>query len=153
MLGGCGNSTKTETTAATESAAETTGETSSKADSADDSYTIGISQLAEHGSLDNCREGFIEGLAEEGFIEGENLTIDYQNAQGDTSNASVIAQNFVSKKYDLVCAIATPSAMACYNAAQGTDIPTIFTAVSDPVAAELVESLEAPGSNLSLIHI
>ena len=147
MLGGCGNSTKTETTAATESAAETTGETSSKADSADDSYTIGISQLAEHGSLDNCREGFIEGLAEEGFIEGENLTIDYQNAQGDTSNASVIAQNFVSKKYDLVCAIATPSAMACYNAAQGTDIPTIFTAVSDPVAAELVESLEAPGSN------
>ncbi|MFR0987073.1 MAG: ABC transporter substrate-binding protein, partial [Frisingicoccus sp.] len=147
MLGGCGNSTKTETTAAAESEAETAGETSSKADSADDSYTIGISQLAEHGSLDNCREGFIEGLAEEGFIEGENLTIDYQNAQGDTSNASVIAQNFVSKKYDLVCAIATPSAMACYNAAQGTDIPTIFTAVSDPVAAELVESLEAPGSN------
>ena len=147
MLGGCGNSSKTETTATAESAAESNGETSSKADSAAGSYTIGISQLAEHGSLDNCREGFIKGLAEEGFIEGENLTIDYQNAQGDTANASVIAQNFVSKKYNLVCAIATPSAMACYNAAQGTDIPTIFTAVSDPVAAELVESLEAPGSN------
>ena len=147
MLGGCGNSSKTETTATAESASESNGETSSKADSAAGSYTIGISQLAEHGSLDNCREGFIKGLAEEGFIEGENLTIDYQNAQGDTANASVIAQNFVSKKYNLVCAIATPSAMACYNAAQGTDIPTIFTAVSDPVAAELVESLETPGSN------
>ena len=144
VLSGCGNSSKTETTTA---AAESSDETAAKAETADGSYTIGISQLAEHGSLDNCREGFIEGLAEEGFVENENLTIDYQNAQGDPANASVIAQNFVSKKYDLVCAIATPSAMACYNAAQGTDIPTIFTAVSDPVAAELVESLEAPGFN------
>lgn len=151
MLGGCGNNSKTESTTAaaesSETAAESSNETVSNAENADGSYTIGISQLAEHGSLDNCREGFLEGLAEEGFVEGENLTIDYQNAQGDPANASVIAQNFVSKKYNLVCAIATPSAMACYNAAQGTDIPTIFTAVSDPVAAELVESLEAPGSN------
>lgn len=147
LLSGCSGNTKT-TSAETQST-----ETSAAAESAEDagtaegSYTIGITQIAEHGSLDNCREGFLEGLAEEGFIEGENLTVDYQNAQNDTSNASIIAQNFVSKKYDLVCAIATPSAMACYNAAQGTDIPTIFSAVSDPVAAELVESLEAPGSN------
>ncbi|MDD3222529.1 MAG: ABC transporter substrate-binding protein [Clostridia bacterium] len=144
LLGGCGNSAKTETTTA---AAETTGETSEKAEAADGTYTIGITQIAEHGSLDNCREGFLEGLASEGFVEGKNLTVDYQNAQGDTANASMIAQNFVSKKYDLVCAVATPSAMACFNAAQGTEIPTIFTAVSDPVAAELVASLEAPGSN------
>lgn len=139
LLSGCSNNSNSETVAAT--ASETTGE-AGKA-----SYTIGVTQIAEHGSLDNCREGFLKGLAEEGFIEGENLTVDYQNAQGDPANASMIAQTFVSKKYDLVAAVATPSAMACFNAAQGTEIPTIFTAVSDPVAAELVASLEEPGSN------
>ena len=110
-------------------------------------YTIGVTQIAEHGSLDNCRKGFIEGLAEAGFKENENIVIDYQNAQGDPSTATMIAQNFVSKNYDLVCAISTTSAMACYNAAQGTDIPTVFTAVSDPVYAQLVQSLETPGRN------
>lgn len=145
LLGGCGSTSKTETTA---SPSETSGESAKEASGTDKgSYTIGITQIAEHGSLDNCREGFLQGLAEEGFVEGENLTVDYQNAQGDPANASMIAQTFVSKKYDLVCAVATPSAMACYNAAQGTDIPTIFTAVSDPVAAELIASLEEPGSN------
>ena len=145
LLVGCSSPSKTETTAATSETAKETAQESAGTDKA--SYTIGITQIAEHGSLDNCREGFLEGLAEEGFVEGKNLTVDYQNAQGDTANASMIAQTFVSKKYDMVAAVATPSAMACFNAAQGTDIPTIFTAVSDPVAAELVASLEAPGSN------
>lgn len=112
-----------------------------------DMYTIGISQIAPHGSLDNCREGFIAGLAEEGFIEGENVTFDYQNASGEISNASMIADTFVSKKYDLITGIATPTAMAAYNAAIDTNIPVIFTAVSDPVAAELVLTLEEPGTN------
>lgn len=143
LLSGCGSNSKTETS----KTQETKAAVESNAEKTDGSYTIGITQIAEHGSLDNCRKGFIEGLASEGFIEGENLTLDYQNAQGDTSNASMIAQNFVAKQYDLVCAIATPSAMACFNAAQGTEIPTIFTAVSDPVAAELVTSLDEPGVN------
>ncbi|MEG1459378.1 MAG: ABC transporter substrate-binding protein [Acetivibrio sp.] len=112
-------------------------------------YRIGIAQIAPHGSLDHCREGFIDGLKEEGFIEGENLTIDYKNAEGDPSNAAMIADTFVSKKYDLLCGIATPTAMACYNATIGTDIPVIFTAVSDPIAAELVESMENPGTHCS----
>ena len=69
-----------------------------------DSYTIGISQFAVHGSLDNCREGFLAGLAEEGIVEGENLEVLYDNAQTDTGTASTIADNYVSKKVDLICA-------------------------------------------------
>ena len=98
-------------------------------------YTIGIAQFAEHGSLDNCREGFLMGLAEAGIVEGENLTIDYQ-----------IAQQFVSNNVDLMCAIATPVAQACYNAADG-NIPTIYTAVTDPVAAMLAGEDGSPVGN------
>ena len=68
----------------------------------EESYTIGIAQFAEHGSLDNCREGFLAGLAEEGIVEGENLTVEYQNAQADTSMATTIASNFVANGYDLI---------------------------------------------------
>lgn len=115
--------------------------------SSDSKFRVGISQYAPHGSLDNCREGFIAGLADSGFIEGDNLEIDYQNASGEAANASMIADTFVSKQYDLICGIATPTAMAAFNAAVNTNIPVIFTAVSDPVAAELVDSLEKPGKN------
>lgn len=102
-------------------------------------YTIGISQFAEHGSLDNCREGFLAGLAEEGFVEGENLTVLFDNAQTDTGTASTISDNYVSKKVDLICAIATPCAMSAYNSTMNTDIPVIYTAVSDPVGAGLAK--------------
>ncbi|WP_138159576.1 ABC transporter substrate-binding protein [Peptoniphilus catoniae] len=98
---------------------------------------IGILQFAQHGSLDNCRTGFIKGLADNGFVEGENLTIDYQNAEADMGITSQIANSFVANKYDMIVAIATPAAMSAYNAANGTDIPVIYTAISDPVAAQL----------------
>lgn len=107
--------------------------------------TIGITQIAPHGSLDNCREGFIAGLKEAGYEEGKNVTFDIKNAQNDTSNAAMISDTFVSKNYDLICGIATPTAMAAFNSAKDTNIPIIFTAVSDPVSANLVTSLEAPG--------
>lgn len=106
---------------------------------AEKGYTIGISQFAEHGSLDNCREGFLEGLAEAGIKEGENLTVVFENAQADTGTAGTIADSFVSKKVDLVCAIATPSAMSAYNSCMDTEIPVIYTAVSDPVGAGLAK--------------
>lgn len=112
--------------------ASTTAETS-----AEGSFTVGISQFAEHGSLDNCREGFLAGLAEEGIVEGENLTVLFDNAQADMGTASTIADNFVSQKVDLICAIATPSAMSAYNSCLKTEIPVIYTAVSDPAAAGL----------------
>ena len=84
--------------------------------SGEDSYTIGISQFAEHGSLDNCREGFLKGLENEGIVEGENLTVEYQNAAADMGTASQISDAFVSDKVDLICAIATPTAQSAYNA-------------------------------------
>lgn len=102
-------------------------------------YTIGIQQFAEHGSLDNCREGFLEGLKEEGIEEGKNLTVEYKNAAADMGTAGQISNSFVSSKVDLICGIATPSAQSCYNAAMESEIPVIYTAVTDPVAAELVD--------------
>ncbi len=103
---------------------------------ADEQIRIGILQFAEHGSLDNCRTGFIEGLAAEGYVEGENVVFDVQNAQADTSIAAQIA-DIMAGKYDMICAIATPAAMAAFNAAEDAGIPVIYTAVSDPVSANL----------------
>ena len=106
-------------------------------ESSKEGYTIGISQFAEHGSLDNCREGFLMGLEEEGIKEGENLTVEVKNAAADMGTAGQISDSFVSDKVDLICAIATPTAQSAYNAAMDADIPVIYTAVTDPVAAEL----------------
>lgn len=100
-------------------------------------YTIGISQYGEHPSLDNCREGFIQGLKDAGLEEGKDFTIDYQNAGFNDATATQIAQNFSAQNVDIMCAIATPSATACYAAAEDKDIPVIFTAITDPVEAKL----------------
>ncbi len=104
-----------------------------------ETYTIGIEQFAEHGSLDNCREGFLEGLAEEGIVEGENLTVEYKNAAADMGTAGQISDSFVSSDVDLLCGIATPSAQSCFNASMDKEIPVIYTAVTDPLAAELAD--------------
>jgi putative ABC transport system substrate-binding protein len=109
--------------------------------------TIGIGQFAEHPSLDNCREGFLAGLAEEGYKEGENLTVLSENAQADGGTATQIATNFVAKKVDLICAIATPMAQSAFGASKDTDIPVIFTAVTDPVLAELANADKTPNGN------
>ena len=100
-------------------------------------YTIGISQYGEHASLDNCREGFIQGLKDAGLVEGEDFVIDYQNAGFNDSTATQIAQSFSAQNVDLMCAIATPAATACFAAAEDKDIPVIFTAITDPVEAKL----------------
>lgn len=113
------------------------------------SYTIGISQFAEHGSLDNCREGFLEGLKEEGIEEGKNLTVEVKNAAADQGTAKQIGDGFVSDKVDLVCAIATPSAQAAYNSAMNSDIPVVYTAVTDPVAAKLAKEDGTPAGNVT----
>ena len=124
-------------------------ETSDNANSAEKTYTIGISQFAEHGSLDNCREGFIEGLKEEGLEEGKNLKIVTNNADADTGTAAQIADQFVADKVDMICAIATPSAQAAYNAAMETDIPVVYAAVTNPVAAELANDDKSPVGNVT----
>ena len=122
-------------------------DSSSKSDKVE--YTIGISQFAEHGSLDNCREGFLEGLKEAGNEEDKNLKVYYDNAQTDTGTAGTIADSYVSKKVDLVCAIATPSAMSAYNSCMKADIPVVYTAVSDPVGAGLVKKDGANAGNVT----
>ena len=119
------------------------------AETVEGEFTIGISQFAEHGSLDNCKEGFLAGLAEAGIVEGENLTVSYDNSQADTGTASQIADSYVSDGVDLICAIATPSAMSAYNSCLETDIPVVFTAVSDPVAAGLTNEDGTPVGNVT----
>lgn len=113
----------------------------------DDKITIGIGQFAEHASLDNCKEGFLAGLAAAGYVEGENLEVSFENAQADGATATQIASNFVANKVDLICAIATPMAQSAFGAAKDTDIPVIYTAVTDPIAAELAKADGTPNGN------
>ena len=112
-------------------------------------YKIGITQIVTHPALDSCRDGFIAQMAEEGFVEGENVEYILRNAEGDMSTAASIAEYFVAEKVDLIFSIATPTTQACVAAVEGTDIPVVFAAVTDPVAAGLVESWEKPGGNVT----
>lgn len=121
----------------------------SKDEGDSDGYVVGISQFAEHGSLDNCREGFIEGLKEAGIVEGENLTIKYQNAQTDTGTAGLISDDYVASNVDLICAIATPSAMSAYNSCLNANIPVVYTAVSDPIASGLANDDASSVGNIT----
>ena len=125
------------------------GSGSDKSSDAKESYTIGIEQFAEHGSLDNCREGFLQGLEEEGIKEGDNLKVETKNAAADMGTAGQISDSFVSDKVDLICAIATPSAQSAYNAAMDAGIPVIYTAVTDPVAAELASEDGTPAGEVT----
>ncbi len=102
-------------------------------------FKIGISQFVEHPALDSAREGFLEGLSEEGFVVGENLEVNLENAQADFSTTQTIAQKFKGQNLDLVLAIATPNAQSAAGVL--TDTPLVITAVTDPVAAGLVEDL------------
>ena len=116
------------------------GEDSPGADAAGEpakKYLIGISQYGEHGSLDNCRTGFLQGLEEAGLKEGTDFEVDYQNAGFDDSIATQIGQTFSAENVDLMVAVATPSATACFAAAEDKDIPVVFTAITDPVGAKL----------------
>ncbi|MGM0437045.1 MAG: ABC transporter substrate-binding protein [Bacillota bacterium] len=115
--------------------------------SAEEVFEVGISQLVEHPALDGAREGFIKGLEESGFVEGDNIEFKIENAQGDFSTAQSIAKKFKNDGADLVLAIATPSAQAAANVIE--EIPLLITAVTDPVSAGLVDSMEKPGGNIT----
>lgn len=127
-LGACGNSD-------TQSSGNTDGK------------TVGVLQLVKHGSLDASYEGFKEGLAENGYKEGENLTITYQNAQNNQDNLKSMSEKLVKEKPNLLLAIATPAAQSLLN--ETTDIPITVTAVTDLTEAKLVSSDEAPGGNVT----
>lgn len=112
-----------------------------------DQVRIGLVQLVEHPSLDTIRENIIKQLETEGYKDGETAVIDYQNAQNEQANLKTICQNFVADECDVIIAITTPAAQAAFG--ETKDIPIIFAAVTDPVAAQLVEDFNAPGGNIT----
>lgn len=120
-------------------------------DAKGDTLKIGITQVVEHEALDSSRKGFIKALEDNDYIDGKNIKIDYQNAQGDIPTTQTIAEKFTSDNVDLILAIATPSAQAAYNATQkaNKDIPIVITAVTDPIKAGIVKSMEKPETNVT----
>ena len=127
-LAACGSKTETPAVSSASSPA---------ASGSKELYKIGISQFGEHASLDNCREGFLMGLTEAGLVEGTDYEVIIQNASFDGGIATQIGQTFSAENVDLMVGIATPSATACYPAAEDKNIPVIFTAITDPVEAKL----------------
>lgn len=115
-------------------------------DGANKELAIGILQLMDHESLNASRQGFVDVLEEAGYVEGENLTLDYQNAQGDQANLQTMSERLAGDN-DLILAIATPAVQSLANIEK--DTPILFTAVTDPVDAGLVASLEKPGANIT----
>ena len=113
----------------------------------DDTIKIGLVQLVEHTSLDQIRESIIAQLEEDGYIDGENIEIDYQNAQNEQSNLKTICQSFVADDVDIIVAITTPAAQVAMG--ETSEIPIVFSAVTDPVAAEVVSDMENPGGNVT----
>ncbi|MCI9488047.1 MAG: ABC transporter substrate-binding protein [Lachnospiraceae bacterium] len=141
---------KSEETKGSETEAnETTaaGETKGEAAASGETVKIGVVQLTEHPALDAAYDGFVEALKEAGYEEGKNLELDFNNAQGDVSNCETIANKLVNDKNDLILAIATPAAQAV--AGKTTEIPILATAVTDFAEAGLVDSNDAPGTNVS----
>ncbi|AZV44232.1 ABC transporter substrate-binding protein [Peribacillus asahii] len=129
LLAGCGSDSSSEDT--------------KKEDNGEKTYQVGVTQIVQHASLDEATKGFQDALKESDL----NVEFDVQNAQNDQSNNQTIAKNLVSDKVDLIFANSTPSALGAKNAT--SDIPIVFTSVTDPIEAELVTSLEKPGANVT----
>jgi putative tryptophan/tyrosine transport system substrate-binding protein len=108
---------------------------------------IGEAQIVAHPALDNDSKGFAAALAEEGFIEGKNITIDRQNAQGDQPTCAIIAQKFQDDRVDLVHAISTPNAQAQVKVSK--TIPIVFSSVTDPVATGIVPKMGKTGTHVT----
>ncbi len=111
------------------------------------SYQVAITQIVEHPSLDSIRQGILDELASQGFTQNNNLTVTYDNAQGNIVIAAQIAQRFIALAPDVIVAIATPSAQTAVNAMKDANIPIVFGAVTDPLSAKITRSLERPDNN------
>lgn len=114
--------------------------------SGDEVVNVGILQFIDHNSLNLAQEGFVDGLEEAGYTDGENIEIEILNAQGDQSNLQTMSEQLTSNN-ELVLGIATPTAQSL--AVTSEDVPQLFTAVTDPVEAGLVDSVENPGGNVT----
>ncbi|MDD3360135.1 MAG: ABC transporter substrate-binding protein [Hespellia sp.] len=115
------------------------GSTDAKENLSGSNYTIAISQFAEHPALEQCRMGFLEELAKAGIVEGENLTLVYQNAGAEKERAKLTATSFSSTDQDLIYCIGSTSAGTMLSAVRGKGTPIVFAGVSNPVAAELTD--------------
>ncbi len=104
--------------------------------------TLAITQIVEHPSLDEIRRGLLEELADKGYVEGENLTVNFQSAQGNLATAGQIAKQFAGDLPDAIVAISTPSAQSIVSST--TSVPVIYTAISDPLAAKLIDDKGVP---------
>lgn len=113
----------------------------------DEHFYIGLLQYTAHPSLDSISQGIIDTLAENGYVDGESITLDFQNGQEDQSNLNTMSTRFVSNDADLMIAVATPAAMAVANAS--SNIPVLLGAVTDPENVDLVDSNEEPGGNVT----
>jgi putative tryptophan/tyrosine transport system substrate-binding protein len=109
--------------------------------------TVAVTAIVEHPALDATRDGVKKALEEAGYKDGANLTFRYESAQGSPATAAQIAQKFAGDNPNVIVAIATPSAQAMVTATQ--TIPIVFTAVTDPVAAQIVKDRQAPGGNVT----
>ena len=127
LLGACGNTDET-------------------GNSKEANVNVGILQYMEHDSLSKAREGFVSELEEAGYVEGENLTVNYQNAQGDQANLQSMSESLAGEN-EIILSIATPAAQSLATVTQKD--PILFTAVTDPVDAGLVADNEQPGGNVT----
>ncbi|MBT2759397.1 ABC transporter substrate-binding protein [Mesobacillus foraminis] len=130
LLAGCGSQ-------------ESSGEKTSDEKKNNETFKVGVTQIAEHPSLDAAFEGFKKALEEKGL----DVEYDVQNAQGDQNNNASIATNFVGDSVDLIFGNSTPSALSALNATK--DIPIVFTSVTDPVGSGLVKSMENTEGNVT----
>lgn len=112
-----------------------------------DNKRVAITAIVEHPALDQARQGVIDELKDAGYVEGQNLTVEFQSAQGNTATAAQIAKKYAGDNPDVIVGIGTPSAQALI--ASTRTVPIVYTAVTDPVAANLVRSWEATGGNVT----
>lgn len=138
-LAGCGSAASS--TASASAAASGSGQ---QAD-----YTVGILQYTSHSSLDEIAAAIQSELEQQAQAAGVTISVELKNGQGDAATINDICKMFVSDGVDLIIPIATPAATAAAAAVQGTDIPLVYSAVTDPVEAQLAQSMEAPGENMT----
>ena len=113
-------------------------------------YRVGFSQLVDHPALNATRQGFIDGLKAGGFEVGKNLVFDYQNAQGDATNARNIAEKFLADKVDLIAPCATPVVLATIRVARDSKTPVVFGCVTNPVQVGVIPATDKPtGTNVT----
>jgi len=142
LLGGCSGSTSSSTTPADTSSTPAASTNQS-------TFKIGLTQFATHPAADSGRQGFVDALKAAGFVEGQNVTYDYQNPESDSAMGNTIAKKFVDEKVDIIFSFGTGVSQAAVNATKGTSIPVLFCGVTDPVNAGLIKDFNHVDENVT----